>query len=205
VAYTRALGGVEARTIDLSAIEKNDFFCPDVIAAVAMEEKIQQARAAGDTLGGIVEIIVRGCPPGLGEPVFDRMDADLAKALMSVGTVKGVEIGAGFAAARMTGSQCNDPIGPGGFVSNHAGGVLAGITTGAHIVARVACKPIPSIEAEQYTVDIHGRPTVVSVGGRHDRSVIPRIIPVVEAMTAITIADHLLRQKALSLSADNRL
>jgi chorismate synthase len=145
-----------------------------------------------------VEIVVRGCPSGLGEPVFDKMDADLAKALMSIGTVKGVEIGAGFAAAGLKGSQANDPIGPGGvFLSNHAGGILAGITSGADIVLRLACKPIASIEQDQQTVNVHGAPASLSVKGRHDVCVIPRIIPVCEAMVQIVLADHLLRQRAV--------
>ena len=145
-----------------------------------------------------MEIGVRGCPPGLGEPVFDKIDADLAGALMGIGTVKGVEIGAGFAAARMQGSTCNDPIGPEGFRTNNAGGILAGITNGAEIVIRVACKPIPSIACPQETVDREGRPAVVTIGGRHDASVIPRIVPVCEAMVAIVLADHLLRQRAIT-------
>ena len=161
-----------------------------------MVEGITAARAAGDTLGGIVEIAVRGCPAGLGEPVFGRMDADLAAALMGIGTVKGVEIGAGFAAARMTGSTCNDPIGPEGFRTNHAGGILAGITSGAEILLRVACKPIPSIARPQETIDDQGRPATVTVQGRHDVAVLPRIVPVCEAMVCLVLADHLLRQRA---------
>ena len=163
-----------------------------------MEAELAEARQRGDSLGGIVEIVIRGCPPGLGEPVFDKMDADLAGALMSIGTVKGVEIGAGFRAARINGSECNDALTPEGFRTNHAGGVLAGITSGADIVLRVACKPIASIEKEQETIDVHGKPVVLSVRGRHDVSVIPRIIPVCEAMVCLVLADHLLRQKAIA-------
>jgi len=140
---------------------------------------------------------VTGCPAGLGEPVFDKLDADLAKALMGIGTVKGVEIGVGFQAARLQGSQCNDAIGPGGFETNRAGGVLAGIATGQEIVIRAACKPIPSIAREQHTIDVHGNAKTVSVRGRHDACVIPRIIPVCEAMVCLVLADHLLRQKAI--------
>jgi chorismate synthase len=128
------------------------------------------------------------------------MDADLAKALMSIGTVKGVEIGAGFAVSRMTGSECNDPMNPEGFKTNHAGGILAGITNSEDIVIRVACKPIPSIEIKQETIDIEGRLKEISIKGRHDVSVIPRIIPVCEAMASITVADHLLRQRAINKS-----
>jgi chorismate synthase len=196
-AWTRELGGIAARLFSLSAAEASPLRCPDPEAEQRMVARLEEARAAGDTLGGIVEIVVRGCPPGLGDPVFGKIDADLASALMGIGTVKGVEIGVGFAAARMTGSACNDPIGPEGFRTNHAGGILAGITSGAEIVIRVACKPIPSIASPQETIDIQGRPAFVTIGGRHDVSVIPRIIPVCEAMVAIVLADHLLRQRAI--------
>ena len=197
IAYTLELGGISAEKISLAEINKNYLLCPDQKAAQRMEKKLKEARKGGDSLGGIVAILVRGCPPGLGEPVFDKIDADLAKALMSIGTVKGIEIGAGFQAARMTGSECNDPITPDGFATNHAGGVLAGITNGDEIVIRVACKPISSIEKNQNTIDMHGNPTTISIRGRHDVSVIPRIIPVCEAMVSIVLADHLVRQRAL--------
>ena len=196
IAYTRELGGIAAEGAALDRIDQNGLLCPDSEAALKMEARLEEAREVGDSLGGIVEIVVRGCPPGLGEPVFDKIDADLAKVLMSIGTVKGVEIGAGFEAARMSGSVCNDPITPEGFATNNAGGILAGITNGDEIVIRVACKPIASIEREQQTIDIHGKPAIIRVRGRHDVCVIPRIIPVCEAMVAITLADHLLRQTA---------
>ena len=204
IAYTKALGGIVinrerdvAKTISHEDIAVNRLLCPDADAARVMEEKLEEARRSGDSLGGIVEIIVRGCPPGLGEPVFDKMDADLAKALMSIGTVKGVEIGTGFKVAEMTGSQANDPMTPGGFLSNHAGGILAGITTGQDIVLRVAAKPIPSIAKVQQTIDVRGNRAELSIKGRHDVSAIPRIIPVCEAMVTIVLADHLLRQKTI--------
>jgi chorismate synthase len=198
IAYTKELGGITAEQISLAEIDKNPLFCPDQTATQRMEKRLEEARTAGDSLGGIVSILITGCPGGLGEPVFDKMDADLAKALMSIGTVKGVEIGAGFQTAKMTGSECNDPITPQGSATNHAGGVLAGITTGDEIVIRVACKPIPSIEKAQPTIDIHGNPATVTIRGRHDVSSIPRIIPVCEAMVSIVLADHLLRQRVLS-------
>jgi chorismate synthase len=197
-ARTMELGGIAARDLSQAAAEASPLCCPDPAAEARMLKRLEEARAEGDTLGGIVEIVVRGCPAGLGEPVFGKMDADLAGALMGIGTVKGVEIGAGFAAARMTGSACNDPIGPEGFRTNHAGGILAGITSGAEIILRVACKPIPSIARPQETVDVHGNPAIVAVGGRHDVSVIPRIIPVCEAMVCMVLADHLLRQRAIA-------
>jgi chorismate synthase len=192
------LGGIAARNLSPDAAPTGPLCCPDPEAEERMMKRLEEAGAEGDTLGGIVEIVVRGCPAGLGEPVFGKMDADLAGALMGIGTVKGVEIGAGFEAARMTGSACNDPIGPDGFRTNHAGGILAGITSGAEIVLRVACKPIPSISRPQKTVDVHGNPAVVAVEGRHDVSVIPRIIPVCRAMVCIVLADHLLRQRAIA-------
>ena len=194
-AYTRELGGITADSISYNDMDENHLRCPDGAAAKKMEEKLEEARTKGDSVGGIVEVVVRGCPPGLGEPVFDKIDADLAKALMSLGTVKGVEIGAGFQSARMSGSVCNDPITPEGFLTNNAGGVLAGITNGDDIVIRVACKPISSIEKSQQAVDINGNAVNISIKGRHDVSVIPRIIPVCEAMVSIVLADHLLRQR----------
>jgi len=196
-AFTREIGGIVAASLDLEAAEASLLRCPDPEAEPRMVKKLDEVRAAGDTVGGVVGIIVRGCPAGLGEPVFGKMDADLAGALMGIGTVKGVEIGAGFAAARMSGSVCNDPITREGFRTNHAGGILAGITSGAEIVLGVACKPIPSIGRPQETVDLHGNPAVITIEGRHDVCVIPRIIPVCEAMVAIILADHLLRQKAI--------
>lgn len=194
---TVELGGVGIETRSGAAAGSNRLRCPDPRAAARMEARLEEARREGDTLGGVVEVRVTGCPAGLGEPVFDKLDADLAKALMSIGTVKGVEIGAGFSAARLKGSQCNDPIGPGGFETNRAGGVLAGIATGQEIVIRAACKPIPSIALEQGTIDTRGNPKRISVRGRHDACVIPRVIPVCEAMVCLVLADHLLRQKAV--------
>ena len=196
IAYTKELGGIAAERISLEDIHRNSLQCPDPKAAKAMEKKLEEARKNGNSLGGIVEILINGCPAGLGEPVFDKIDADLAKALMSIGTIKGVEIGAGFGVAGMTGFECNDPITPEGFSTNHAGGILAGITNGDEIVIRVACKPIPSIEKTQKTVDVHGKPAKVSIKGRHDACVIPRIIPVCEAMVSMVLADHVLRQRA---------
>jgi chorismate synthase len=198
LALTRELGGILARGEIWEEMERNPLRCPDPEAAYQMLKLLEQAMAEGDTLGGIVEIRVKGCEAGLGEPVFDKMDADLAKALMSIGSVKGVEIGAGFQAARMRGSQCNDPMAPGGFLSNHAGGILAGITSGEEILIRAACKPVPSIRREQRSVDKEGNPVTLTLGGRHDVCVIPRILPVCEAMVCLVLADHLLRQRALS-------
>ena len=197
ISYTMELGGIRAAKMDYPEIGQNSLLCPDGEAAKQMEEKIEQARLRGDSLGGIVEILVRRCPAGLGEPVFDKLEADLAKGLMSIGAVRGMEVGAGFRAARMFGSECNDPLGPEGFEKNDAGGILGGISNGADILLRVAVKPIPSIGLEQKTVNHSRRPVSIKIQGRHDVSAIPRINPVCEAMVAIVLADHLLREKAL--------
>ena len=197
-AYTVMLGGVVARGRDLAEIEQNPLYCPDREAAAAMIARIEEVRRQHDTLGGIVEICARGCPAGLGEPVFDKLDGELARAIMSIGAVKGVEIGAGFAAAAFTGSQNNDPITPQGFSGNNAGGILAGISNGDQLILRAAVKPIPSIAREQQTINRQGEPVTIKVGGRHDISAIPRIIPVCEAMVALVLADHLLRQQTIN-------
>jgi chorismate synthase len=197
-AYTLSLGGIQARNIDLKSVLTNPFNCPDEAAVKMMEARIAEVRKAGDSVGGIVEILTTGVPAGLGEPVFGKLDADLAGALMGIGAVKGVEIGDGFQAAEKTGSQHNDPITPSGFSANHAGGILAGISNGADIVIRVAVKPIPSISIPQQTVNTHGQPEVIQISGRHDICAIPRINPVCEAMVRLVLVDHLLRQKAIT-------
>ncbi len=194
--YTVALGGVRTDRRDLAVIRENRLFCPDNEAAARMEERINEVRSQGDSLGGVVEIRAV-CPPGLGEPVFDKLDGELARALMSIGAVKGVEIGAGFQVAEMLGSESNDAIVPAGFIGNNAGGILAGISSGGDLIVRVAVKPIPSIAKEQQTVNLDNEPVSIKVGGRHDISAIPRIVPVCEAMVRLTLADHLLRQLAL--------
>lgn len=199
-AYTVALGGVKIERCDLSVIGDNLYCCPDREAAERMERRVQEVRGQGDTLGGIVEIRAT-CPAGLGEPVFDKLEAELAHGLMSIGAVKGVEFGAGFAVAGMLGSENNDPITPDGFVSNNAGGILAGISSGQELVMRVAVKPIPSIAREQQTINRAKEPVSIKIGGRHDISAIPRVIPVCEAMVRLTLVDHLLRQQAMTLPA----
>ena len=206
VAYTRNIGGVEISSgpvvITESWIKKvrqNQLYCPDETAAAAMEEKLAATRAEGDTLGGMVEIIVSGCPAGLGEPVFEKMDAALVAALASIGSVKAVEIGVGFSVAAKTCSEVNDQMDESGFVKNSAGGILAGITTGQDIILRAWCKPIPSIARPQHTRDVNGRLQSFTIRGRHDICVIPRIVPVCEAMVSLVLADHWLRQKAVRL------
>jgi chorismate synthase len=198
VAYTLELGGVKAENMDLDFVAESPFFCPDPTATKEMEEAVKNAKKEGDSLGGIAEIRVIGCPAGLGEPVFDKLDAELAKAIMSIGTVKGVEIGEGFEAARLKGSQNNDPITPEGFGSNHSGGILGGISNGDDILLRAAMKPIPSIGKKQDTVDRERHAAKITFTGRHDTSSLPRIIPVLEAMVKIVLADHYLRLKVMT-------
>lgn len=196
-AYTIELGGIKAKTFDGEFIDKSPFYCPDPGASKEMEEYIGEVRKQGDSLGGIVEVRVTGCPAGLGEPVFDKLDGELAGAMMSVGAVKGVEIGAGFEAARLKGSENNDPITPEGFKGNRAGGILGGISNGDEIILRAAVKPIPSILAEQDTVNREGKAEKLNLKGRFDGSAIPRIVPVLEAMVLLVLADHYLRLRAI--------
>jgi chorismate synthase len=158
------------------------------------EEEIRKALAEGNSVGGIAEIAATGCPPGLGDPVFGKLDAAIAGAMMGIGSVKGVEIGEGFNAARLLGSENNDQIGTAGFLSNHAGGILGGISSGQDIVVRIAVKPTPSISREQQTVSTAGDAREISVKGRHDPCIVPRIVPVAEAMLALVLIDAVLEQ-----------
>lgn len=197
ISYTKELGGIKAEKIVEKEIKENQFFMPDNNAAAKALKVVEQTRQNGDSLGGVVEIIIKNVPPGLGEPVFDKIDADLAKAMMSIGAVKGVEIGEGFNAARMKGSENNDEITPNKFSTNNSGGILAGITNGEDIVVRIAVKPIPSISMEQNTIDKNKNAKKIKVKGRHDISAIPRVNVVAEAMASIVILDHLLKTKAV--------
>ncbi len=194
-AYTLALGGIHATTFDKAVIGQNPFQTPDADAAKAMEERVNQVKSEGDSLGGIVEIKAKNVPPGLGDPVFDKLDGEIARAMMSIGAVKAVEIGAGISAAELKGSENNDAMNLDGFQSNNAGGILAGISSGEDIVVRVHVKPIPSILKPQETLKENGQATMISTKGRHDICAIPRINKVCEAMLALVLTDHLLRQK----------
>lgn len=197
-AYTAELGGIRAESVDTEFIDKSAFYCPDPKASEQMEEALSRAKKEKDSLGGVAEVRIEGCPPGLGEPVFDKLDADLAKAIMSVGAVKGVEVGAGFGAARLKGSENNDPITPDGFKTNNSGGILGGISNGDEIILRAAIKPIPSIGKEQETVDREGHQTKIKLTGRFDVTAVPRIVPVLEAMVKLVLADHSMRLKAMT-------
>jgi len=195
----------------LENIEKNSVRCADLAAAVLMEAEVLAAREKGDSVGGIVEGLIRGVPAGLGEPVFDKLDADLAKAIMSIGAVKGFEIGGGFEAAEKFGSEFNDAFeikdGKVMTKTNHAGGILGGISTGNMIRFRAAIKPTPSVSVTQETVDLANNTSVkINILGRHDPVIAPRFVPVGEAMAAIVILDHLMRNEALrSLSHSMRV
>ena len=198
-AATVELGGIASESIDLDKAGSRPFFAADDAAASRWQDLVKEVAAKGDTLGGIVEVRACGVPAGLGEPVFDKLDARLAAALMSVGAVKGVEIGAGFAASRMLGSENNDAMGLDGFASNNAGGILAGISSGQDIVLRVAVKPIPSIALEQQSLDRFGAARTIRVGGRHDICAIPRVVPVLCAMARLVLADMVLLQRRMGV------
>ena len=203
IGFTRQVGKHIAKNIDYREIENNIVRCPDNKIAEKMVNSIMRARKKGDSLGGVVEVIAQGVPAGLGEPVFDRLDADLAKAVMSMPAVKGVEIGVGFQSAIMTGSECNDV-----FVmknkkvmtaTNNAGGILGGISNGMDIVIRLVVKPTSSINKAQDTVTQQGKKAEIRVEGRHDPCVATRAVPIAEAMVAITLIDHLYRAKSARL------
>jgi chorismate synthase len=187
-------------------VERNPFFCPDAEAALCWATRLGEIRKRGSSIGGVIEVVASGVPAGLGEPVYDKLDADLARAMMSINAVKGVEIGAGFAAAALAGEDNADEmrIGADGrpvFLSNQAGGVLGGISTGQDVVVRFAVKPTSSILIPRRSIDRFGNEVEVRTGGRHDPCVGIRAVPVGEAMMAVVLADHLLRQRALAGSA----
>jgi chorismate synthase len=185
-----------------AAVDDNDVRCPDAAAAGKMIERIDAARKAGDSVGGVIRAVARGVPAGWGEPVFDKLDADLAKAMMSIPAVKGIEIGSGFAGTLVPGSEHNDLFyrrddGAIGTRSNRSGGIQGGISNGEPITLRIAFKPTATIMRPQDTVDASGQPAVLEPKGRHDPCVLPRAVPIVEAMLALVLADHCLRQQAM--------
>ncbi|WP_406661354.1 chorismate synthase [Methanolobus sp. ZRKC3] len=202
IAHVVELGGIKASSLPLEDVRKNvdatPVRCADLEAAEEMLQRVRLAREEGDSIGGIVEIIATGVPRGLGEPVFSKLDADIAAALMGIGAVKGVEIGAGFECAGMAGSQMNDAfiLEDGAVVqdTNNAGGIIGGISTGMPIVCRAAVKPTPSISKTQKSVDLKSMEEIdVAIHGRHDPTIPPRMVPVAESMIALVIADHMIR------------
>ncbi|MFZ5587623.1 MAG: chorismate synthase [Thermodesulfobacteriota bacterium] len=195
-AATVQVGSVKAGRFDLACAAHDPLRCADPQAAPAMAAAVAEAMAAGDSIGGVVEVRARGVPAGLGDPVFAKLDAVLGGAMLSIGGVKGVEVGAGFAVATRRGSANNDQMDGEGFLTNHAGGILGGISTGQEIVLRLAVKPTPSIAREQQTQDLWGRPRTIGIKGRHDPCLCPRVAPVAEAMAALALADAWLAQRA---------
>lgn len=204
LAYVQRVKDVEAQvdpaSVTAEQVEANIVRCPDPEAAAAMIQKIEEAAREGDSLGGVVECVARRVPRGLGSPVFDKLEADLAKAVMSLPASKGFEIGSGFAGTYLTGKQHNDEfyMTPGGWRtrSNRSGGIQGGISNGEDIVLRVAFKPTATIRQPQNTVTLNGQETVLAARGRHDPCVLPRAVPMVEAMVALVLCDHLLRHHA---------
>ena len=201
---------IDTASVTREQVDSHPVRCPDAATAEAMAEHIAELRKQGDSAGGIVELVVRNVPVGLGEPVFDRLEADLAKAMLSLPATKGFEIGSGFAGTFLTGSEHNDAFyreeGRIRTRTNHSGGVHGGISNGEDIIARVAFKPTATINKEQHTVTTSGEATTLRAKGRHDPCVLPRAIPIVEAMAALVIVDHSLRHDSQSgdSSGDSR-
>jgi chorismate synthase len=194
-AYLSQMGDVSIDKVDWNEIENNPFFCPDVDKVDAFDQLIRDLKKQGDSIGAKLQVVATNVPVGLGEPIFDRLDADIAHALMSINAVKGVEIGDGFDVVNQKGSEHRDPLTPEGFSSNHAGGILGGISTGQDIVANIALKPTSSITVPGETITKTGEPTQLITKGRHDPCVGIRAVPIAEAMLAIVLLDHLLRHR----------
>jgi chorismate synthase len=194
--YMSQLGPIAIETVDTSIIESNPFFCPDINAIEKWDEYMRDLKKQGNSVGAKITVVAKNVPVGLGEPVFDRLDADIAKALMGINAVKGVEIGDGFEVVAQKGSEHRDELTPEGFKSNHAGGILGGISSGQDIIAHIALKPTSSINVEGETIDVNGQSQTLVTKGRHDPCVGIRAVPIAEAMLAITLMDHFLRNRA---------
>jgi chorismate synthase len=197
--YLAQLGPIKLELKDWSSVDQNPFFSPDPSRVTELEAYMDALRKEGNSVGARINVVATGVPPGLGEPIFDRLEADIAHALMSINAVKGVEIGAGFNCVEQKGTEHRDEITPAGFLSNHAGGTLGGISSGQDILASIALKPTSSIRIPGQTVDINGEPVEVVTTGRHDPCVGIRATPIAEAMLAIVLMDHLLRHRAQNM------
>ena len=195
--FNREIAGIKGTAVDWAFVEKNPLRVADPSVFEAQKTAVAAARDEGDSVGGICEVWIEGLPVGLGDPAFGKLDGMLALACMSIGAVKGVELGAGFESARWRGSQNNDPLGPDGPEKNDAGGTLGGISTGAPVVVRLAVKPTSSITKTQRTIDREGRPADIATHGRHDPCIAPRVVPVAEAMCALVVYDAWLTQQSL--------
>jgi len=202
--YLSQLGPIRPEQFDWNQVEQNAFFFPDASKIAELEAYMDELRKEGNSIGARVNVVATGVPPGLGEPIFDRLDADLAHALMSINAVKGVEIGAGFASVEQKGTEHRDEMTPQGFLSNNAGGILGGISSGQEIVASIALKPTSSMRIPGRSVDIDGNPVEVITTGRHDPCVGIRATPIAEAMMAIVLMDHLLRHRAQNHDVQSR-
>jgi len=197
--YLAQLGPIRPAKLIWEEVDRNPFFCPDPDKVVELEQFMDALRKSGDSIGARVTVIAHGVPVGWGEPVFDRLDADIAHALMSINAVKGVEIGAGFAVVEQRGSEHRDELTPDGFLSNHAGGIVGGIATGQDIIASLALKPTSSLRLPGRTINLRGDPVEVVTKGRHDPCVGIRATPIAEAMLALVLIDHALRHRAQNL------
>lgn len=193
--YLSQLGPIKIEKLDWDQVHQNPFFCPDAGKVAEMEAYMDALRKEGNSIGARINVVAEGVPPGLGEPIFDRLDADLAHALMSINAVKGVEIGAGFGCIDQKGTEHRDELTPEGFLSNHSGGVLGGISSGQPILASIALKPTSSLRLPGRSIDVHGNPVEVITTGRHDPCVGIRATPIAEAMVAIVLMDHYLRHR----------
>ncbi len=203
--YLAQLGPISVAKLDWSVIDSNPFFCPDADKVPALEAYMDALRKEGESIGARINVIANNVPPGLGEPIFDRLDAELAYALMSINAVKGVEIGDGFACVNSKGTKFRDEITPEGFQSNHAGGILGGISSGQDIIASIALKPTSSLRLPGRTINSHGQATEVITAGRHDPCVGIRATPIAEAMMALVLMDHFLRHRAQNLGVNSGL
>ena len=203
--YLAQLGPIKISPVDWSIVDDNPFFCPDPNKVEELETYMDALRKKGDSIGAKVNVIASHVPPGLGEPIFDRLDAELAHALMSINAVKGVEIGGGFDCVESLGTEFRDEITPEGFLSNHAGGILGGISTGQDIVASIALKPTSSLHLPGRSINTAGEAVEVITTGRHDPCVGIRATPIAEAMMAITLMDHFLRHRAQNAQVDSGL
>ncbi len=201
--YLAQLGPIRAAAFDWAEVENNPFFCPDADKVQQMEDYMDALRKEGNSVGARINVVASGMMPGLGEPVFDRLDADISHAMMCINAVKGVEIGAGFDCIEQKGTEHRDEITPQGFLSNHAGGVLGGISSGQDILVSIALKPTSSIRLPAKTVDLDGKPVDVVTTGRHDPCVGIRATPIAEAMLAIVLMDHLLRHRGQNMDVDS--
>jgi len=201
--YLKQLGPIVAETLDWDEVHNNPFFCPDASKIKALEDYMDALRRSGDSIGARINVVASGMMPGLGEPVFDRLDADIAHAMMSINAVKGVEIGAGFGCIEQKGTEHRDEITPEGFLSNYAGGTLGGISSGQDILVSMALKPTSSLRLPGKSVNLQGEPVEIITKGRHDPCVGIRATPIAEAMLAIVLMDHLLRHRAQNADVES--